>query len=156
MKKLSTVLLLSLVVLLCVNCAGTTPAPNADPTSAPSSGNTSPLVTVSVEIARAAARVGLNLALQKVGVSPELSAQILADLRMIADSVIAGEGLSVLLDNARWAVVREGLIDRLTLAITSGTTIDGVPLIDSVSAKVLVTSLVDAFAASARRVLVRS
>ena len=123
---------------------------------ASSAGGSTTGTSVAIEIGRAAARVGLQVALQRRGVSPEKSAQIVAELRTIADAVIAGEGLAVVLDGVRWPQVRAEIRTKVARTIVTYTTVDGIAVIDQASAEFLAAQVIDAFAAAVRRHLVRS
>ena len=112
--------------------------------------------SVALEIGRAAARVGLQVALQRRGVSPEKSAQIVSELRTIADAVIAGEGLAVVLDDVRWPQVRAEIKTKVARTIVTYTTVDGIAVVDQASAEFLAAQVIDAFAAAVRRHLSRA
>jgi hypothetical protein len=112
---------------------------------------TSEVSAVSVEIARAAVRVGLSVTLQERGVSPEDTAAILAELRAIADAALAGQEIRAVLSQADvWQPLRAKLIHSLGTVI-AGAKVKGVQLFDESSAEVMAGSLVDTFATSIRR-----
>ncbi|HEX7833256.1 MAG TPA: hypothetical protein VF787_26605 [Thermoanaerobaculia bacterium] len=123
-------------------------------TTGDDSPNTVPQWTTSpaVEIARAAARIGLSVTLQSYGVPPDVTATILAELRTIVDGLLAGEGLSVVTDPARWDPLRARVKAQVVELFTRAT-VNGVPLIDPATAGVITDQLIDSFAAAVRRLI---
>jgi hypothetical protein len=119
----------------------TTPAPQTTPAMSPRRPprRSQP---VYVELGRAAGRIGLSIALRQAGVSDATSALIMGELRTIVDSLIAGEGLSVVLDPIRWHDLQAELVERITAAIVHNTA----PLLTEMTVRSLVDSLITTFA----------
>lgn len=141
MRKAFVWMLMAILVTSLVGCA-----------SGSISGNLRDPNNPSIEMVRAAARIGLAVTLRQHGVSAERTNEILTELHAIADAVIAGEGLGVVL-TTRWPAVRSGTIIRVTKAITTFSTVDEVATVDDLTARMLATSVVDSFAGAIRRML---
>lgn len=119
------------------------------------SGNLNDPNNPSIQMLRAATRIGLAVTLRQSGVSVERTNEILTELTAIADAVIAGEGLGVVLDS-RWQVVRADVIARVSLVIVTYSSVDGVPVVDDITATQLAAAVVDSFAGAIRKMLVKS
>jgi hypothetical protein len=132
-------LLILLLTVTAAGCAGSSPAPTTGASGA------------SIEIARAAARIGLSVALQAKGVSAEDTATILAELHAIVDGLLAGKDVRMIVtDPALWQPLRADLVSRFAVVISQGK-VGGVQVVDQVTAEQLAGSLLDAFASALRR-----
>lgn len=132
--------------LFFVSACGTSPAPAPVVTPAQPSG----AGDVYVALGRAAARVGLASALRSRGVSESSIAAILNDLHIVVDQIIAGEGLTVVLDAVRWAEARARLTELAVAALAKANTDGQPPVIDEGTARILVNQLIDSFVAFVR------
>jgi hypothetical protein len=140
-RKLCVLVVVCLLALLSlVSCAS---APSGD-----SPANSGTLAnSPSVALARAAARIGLSVALQRHGVPAADAAIIMSELRVIVDELLAGEDLrSVLLDSARWEPLRAKVRARFVKILTKPNSA-GVAYVDEFTAGVLVDQLIDGFVA---------
>jgi beta-lactamase class A len=146
------VVVLCLVLLTLIACAGN-PTPNVTPPTTDTAAPATPQVSrLAIEIGRSAARVGLNVTLQKAGLSPAETTAILTGLRTAVDALLAGKDLgAVLADPQQWTSLRDLLTQRLASVIVSGAVVGGVPLYDQASAEVLVRELLDAAVAAIRK-----
>jgi hypothetical protein len=128
--------ILVLSISLLTGCAGN-PAPSTGVSS------------VSIAIARAAADIGLSIALQKRGVSQEDAAKIVAKLREVVDLALAGKDIRTILADAElWRKAKEQFVPQLAAIISGNSKVEGIPLVDQASAELLVSALMDAFRAA--------
>jgi hypothetical protein len=135
MKKFSILMLAVLVGVLSSGCASTgTPAPGSTGAAA-------------IAIGKAGLRIGITLALQTQGVSPEITTAVLDDVEKIID----GKGLASILDPDLWQTARAELVTEIAGALAKRTTVNGVALIDQRTAEALLGPLVDSFAMAVRR-----
>lgn len=135
-KATALFLVLVLSVPLFTGCAGN-PAPSAG------------VSAVSIAIARAAADIGLQIALTKRGVSQEDAAKIVAKLREVVDLALKGKDIRVILADAQlWQAAKAQLVPQLGAIISKGSQYEGIPLVDQASAELLVSALMDAFKAA--------
>jgi hypothetical protein len=149
MKRFAIVVLIAFVSFVSLTSCATSPAGTADGASvAPKPSSAS--VAVLIEFARASARIGLSITLQKKGVSPEDTAEILAELHSLADDILAGKDVrAILSDPARWAPLRVELVKQLG-AIIAKAKVSGVAIYDTKSAESFASSVIDAFASAVR------
>jgi hypothetical protein len=133
-------LLILILTFAVAGCAGSTTAP------------TIAVSGTSIELARAVARIGLSVALQAKGVSPEASALIIGQLHAVVDDLLAGKDVrAIVTDPNRWALLRDDLVKRLGSVIASGAQVNGVKIIDEATADQFAGSLLDSFADALRR-----
>lgn len=113
--------------------------------AAPSTG----VSAVSIAIARAAADIGLSIALQERGVSQEDAAKIVAKLREVVDLALAGKDIrTILADEKLWADAKAKFVPQLASIISENSKLEGITLVNQASAELLVSSLMDAFRAA--------
>jgi hypothetical protein len=135
-KAVALFTLLVLALSLFSGCAG-----NSAPSTGPSA--------ISIQIARAAADIGLSVYLQKHGVSPEDTATIISELRKVVDAALAGQNIREgIADPILWQSAKDRLVSKLAKVIVEHSKYEGVPLVAQESAELLVSSLMDAFRSS--------
>jgi hypothetical protein len=143
MRSFIAVLLLSVFTL--TGCAGHTTEPNTTP---------DPIASVSpavIAVARAAGRVGLDLALSNAGVSADDRAAILGEIHVIVEQAINGRDIrSIVTDPATWTPLRAALVPRLA-AVLAQVRIQGVQVYTQESAEAFIGQLLDAFVSVAGR-----
>jgi hypothetical protein len=106
---------------------------------------------IAIEFARAAARIGLNVALQRSGVSAEDTAAILAELHVAVDAALAGKDINAILrDPAVWTPLRATLVEKFG-AVIAKAKVGGIPIYDKASSEAFAGALVDSFASAVRQ-----
>jgi hypothetical protein len=130
-------------VILLAGCASVPPSDGSAPVASPFV--SSPAFETTITLGRAIARVELANWLRKQGVSAANTAEIIGQLKDVADGLIAGQNLVDLInDPARWKGVRTEAQSKLG-AVIAGAKIDGVAIADQATADLLAGQLIDTF-----------
>lgn len=137
------IFIVALVSILLAGCASVPPSDGSAPVASPFV--SSPAFETTITLGRAIARVELANWLRKQGVSAASTAEIIGQLKEVADGLIAGQNLIDLInDPARWKVVRAEAQSKLG-AVIANAKISGVPIADPATADLLAGQLVDTF-----------
>lgn len=147
MRKFVTFIII-LIVAIQFGCADN-PKPNITPPKL----NITPDARAAIEVGRGLARPAITIALATKGIPGSTTSAVLAAIDPIIDQALAGDNLTLVLDQQKWPAMRAVLVTKVGKAIVDNAKINGVSVYDQPTAELLGGQFVDLLVAQVKAVL---